>query len=106
MKKVILVLAILLMVGCSKKPDVVCTEKSDVFKTNVELYFEGEKLTKATSVREYEEEALAKQVCATLGDKVKCYKNKVEVNDYLKSYLGNNKSEVIKILESQGLSCK
>ena len=72
MKKVILVLVVLLMVGCSKKPDVVCTEKSDVFKTNVELYFEGEKLTKATSVSEYEEEALAKQVCATLGDKVKC----------------------------------
>ena len=106
MKKVILILVVLLMVGCSKKADVVCTEERDFYKTTVELYFEDEKLTNATSISEYEEEALAKQICSTLEEKVKCYKNKVEIKDYLKSYIGNNKSDVIKDLEYQGLSCK
>lgn len=106
MKKIVIILIVLLMVGCSKKPNVTCTEENDIFKTKVELYFENDKLTKAISISEYEEEALAKQVCTTLGDKVTCYKNKVEVNDYLNSYIGENKEEVIKTLESQGLTCK
>lgn len=106
MKKIILLITIIMLVGCSKKADVVCTQSNEFFTTNVELYFENNKLKDAISISEYESESLANQICSTLGDKVKCYKNKVEINDYIKNDIGNSKSDVIKKIESQGLSCK
>ncbi len=106
MKRVMLLITILMLVGCSKKADLVCKEKEDLYTTNVELYFKNNVLTSANSISEYNDENLAKQICATLGNKVRCYKNKVEIIDYLNDYIGKSKYDVLEKLESQGLTCK
>lgn len=106
MKKFILLFLTIMLVGCSKKADVVCTEKTDDFTTKVELYFKDDKLVDAINISEYSDEKLANQVCSKLGDKVKCYKNKIEIVDYINSYVGSNKNEVINKLKSQGMTCK
>lgn len=106
MKKVIILLTVLLMVGCSKKADMECIETSEFYTTKVELYFDGNNLKNITSISEYNDESLAKQVCATLGDKVKCYKNRIEITDYMNGYIGTNKDDAINVLKGQGLTCK
>ena len=106
MKRVMLLITILMLVGCSKKADLVCKEKEDLYTTNVELYFKNYVLTSANSISEYNDENLAKQICATLGNKVRCYENKVEIIDYLNDYIGKSKYDVLEKLESQGLTCK
>lgn len=109
MKKIFLLITVLMLVGCSKKgwkADIVCTEKNDLYTTNVELYFKNGELTDAISISEYKDEDLANQICATLGEKVKCYKNKVEIVDYMKDYMGKSKYDVLERLEGQGLTCK
>lgn len=106
MKKIILLITILMLVGCSKKADTICTQEGELFTTKVELFFENNILTNATSISEYESENLANQICSTLGDKVKCYENKVEIIDYIKPHVGKTKNDVIKTLNSQGFICK
>ncbi len=106
MKKIILLIITLTLVGCTKKADLVCTEKTELYTTTVELNFENDKLKEAISISEYKDEELANQICNTLGEKVKCYKNKVQIIDYMKDYLGNSKYTIQKQLENQGFSCK
>ena len=95
-----------MLVGCSKKADLVCTEETELYTTIVELNFKNNELEEAISISEYKDEELANQICNTLGDKVKCYKNKVQINDYMKDYLGNSKYTIQKELENQGFNCK
>lgn len=106
MKKIILLIIMIMLVGCTKKVDLVCTEKNELYTTTVELNFENDELKEAISISEYKDEALAKEICNALNDKVKCYKNKVQIIDYMKDYLGNSKYNVQKELESQGFNCK
>ena len=58
MKKIFLLITVLMLVGCSKKADIVCTEKNDLYTTNVELYFKNGELTNAISISEYKDEDL------------------------------------------------
>lgn len=106
MKKIFLILIVLLMVGCSKKVDIVCTEKNDIFISKVELYFKNNELVNAISISEYNEKTLANQVCLALGDKVKCYENKIEILNYTDNFVNKNKNDVINDLKSQGFTCK
>lgn len=106
MKKIILLITLLTLVGCTKKADLVCTEENELYTTKVELNFKNDKLEEAISISEYKDEELANQICNSLGDKVKCYKNKVQINDYMKDYLGNSKYTIQKELENQGFNCK
>lgn len=106
MKKIILLIIMIMLVGCSKKADLVCTEETELYTTIVELNFKNNELEEAISISEYKDEELANQICNTLGDKVKCYKNKVQINDYMKDYLGNSKYTIQKELENQGFNCK
>lgn len=105
MKKIIILIVAIMLVGCSKKADIVCTETNEIFTTNVELYFEDNKLIDAVSISEYKSETLVEQICSNLGEKVKCYKNKIEITNYLDNLKGEGKTNVIKQLEAQGLSC-
>ena len=106
MKKIILLIIMIMLVGCTKKADLVCTEENELYTTKVELNFKNDKLEEAISISEYKDEELANQICNSLGDKVKCYKNKVQINDYMKDYLGNSKYTIQKELEKQGFNCK
>ena len=106
MKKIILLIIMIMLVGCTKKADLVCTEENELYTTKVELNFKNDKLEEAISISEYKDEELANQICNTLGDKVKCYKNKVQINDYMKDYLGNSKYTIQKELENKGFNCK
>ena len=106
MKKIILLIIMIMLVGCSKKADLVCTEETELYTTIVELNFKNNELEEAISISEYKDEELANQICNTIGDKVKCYKNKVQINDYMKDYLGNSKYTIQKELENQGFNCK
>lgn len=106
MKKIILLIIMIMLVGCTKKADLVCTEENELYTTKVELNFKNDKLEEAISISEYKDEELANQICNSLGDKVKCYKNKVQINDYMKDYLGNSKYTIQKELENQGFNCK
>ena len=106
MKKIILLIIMIMLVGCSKKADLVCTEETELYTTTVELNFKNNELEEAISISEYKDEELANQICNSLGDKVKCYKNKVQINDYMKDYLGNSKYTIQKELENQGFNCK
>ena len=106
MKKIILLIIMIMLVGCSKKADLVCTEETELYTTIVELNFKNNELEEAISISEYKDEELANQICNSLGDKVKCYKNKVQINDYMKDYLGNSKYTIQKELENQGFNCK
>ena len=106
MKKIILLIIMIMLVGCTKKADLVCNEENELYTTKVELNFKNDKLEEAISISEYKDEELANQICNTLGDKVKCYKNKVQINDYMKDYLGNSKYTIQKELENQGFNCK
>ena len=106
MKKIILLIIMIMLVGCTKRADLVCTEENELYTTKVELNFKNDKLEEAISISEYKDEELANQICNSLGDKVKCYKNKVQINDYMKDYLGNSKYTIQKELENQGFNCK
>lgn len=106
MKKIILLIVLLTLVGCTEKADIVCTEKNELYTSTIKLYFKNDKLTEASSVSEYKDEDLAKQVCSSLGEKVKCYKNKIEIVDFMNDYIGEEKSLIIKNMESQDLTCK
>ena len=106
MKKIISLIIMIMLVGCTKKADLVCTEENELYTTKVELNFKNDKLEEAISISEYKDEELANQICNSLGDKVKCYKNKVQINDYMKDYLGNSKYTIQKELENQGFNCK
>ena len=106
MKKIILLIIMIMLVGCTKKADLVCTEENELYTTKVELNFKNDKLEEAISISEYKDEELANQICNSLGDKVKCYKNKVQIIDYMKDYLGNSKYTIQKELENQGFTCK
>lgn len=106
MKKIILLITILALVGCSKKADLICTEENELYTTTVELNYENDKLKEAISISEYKDEELATQICNNLSDKVKCYKNKVQIIDYMKDYIGESKYTTQKLLESQGFTCK
>ncbi len=106
MKKIIILITVLLLVGCNKKADIICTDKNDLYTTNVELYLKNNNLVTASSISIYKSEDLVNQICSSLGTKVKCYKNKIEIIDFMNDYIGKSKYEVIEKLESQGLSCK
>lgn len=106
MKKIILLIIMIMLVGCTKKADLVCTEENELYTTKVELNFKNDKLEEAISISEYKDEELANQICSALSDKVKCYKNKVQIVDYMKDYLGNSKYTIQKELENQGFTCK
>ena len=106
MKKIILLIIMIMLVGCTKKADLVCTEENELYTTKVELNFKNDKLEEAISISEYKDEELANQICSALSDKVKCYKNKVQIVDYMKDYLGNSKYTIQKEQENQGFTCK
>lgn len=106
MKKTLLLFLILILVGCTKKADVICTNQNDLFTTEVGLYFNGNNLTDAYSISTYKDESFAKQVCESLGDKVKCYESNVEIVSFYDNYKNTLKFSVINDLEKQGFICK
>ena len=92
--------------GCSKKPSIVCESQNDLFTTEVGLYFDGNNLKDAYSISTYKEESLATQVCDVLGEKVKCYKNNVEIVSFYDNYKNSTKFSIVNDLENQGFVCK
>jgi len=106
MKKLLPFFLILLFTGCTKKADIICTTKTDLFTTEVGLYFKENTLTEAYSISTYENESFAKQVCESLGNKVRCYDNNVEIVSFYDNYKDSTKFSIINDLENQGFSCK
>lgn len=106
MKKILIIILVMLVTGCSDKADILCTNKGELFTTEVGLYFKGNTLTDAYSISTYEDEGIAKQVCETLGNKVKCYQNNIEIVSFYDSYKNLTKYSIITNLEDQGFTCK
>ena len=53
MKKLLPFFLILLFTGCTKKADIICTTKTDLFTTEVGLYFKENTLKEAYSISTY-----------------------------------------------------
>ena len=106
MKKALFIFLILLVTGCSKGADIICTSSTDIFSTEVGLYFDGNNLVDAYSISTYDEESFALQVCDTLGEKVNCYKNNVEIVSFYDNYKESTKFSIVSDLERQGFTCK
>ena len=106
MKRIIIALLVVVLCGCSKRADVVCYEENDLFKTRVELYFDENVLVSANSISEYENEKMASQVCSMLGDKVRCYENKVEIVSFYENNKDMPKNYLIDDLKAQGFTCE
>lgn len=106
MKKILLLFLILMITGCAKKADVICTSKNELFTTEVGLYFDGNMLIDAYNISAYDDESFAQQICESLGDRVKCYESNVEIVSFYDSYKNTTKFSVISDLEKQGFICK
>jgi len=106
MKKVFIFLLIVLLVGCTKKADIVCTSSTELYTTTVELYFNDNILENAYNFSTYKDKSLAEQVCTTLGDKVRCYENNVEIVSFYENNKGLSKYTIVNNLEQQGFTCK
>ena len=106
MKKTLFIFLIFIVTGCTKKADMLCTSQTDLFKTEIGLYFNGNNLVDAYNISTYDDESFALQVCEALGNKVSCYDNKVEITSFYEKYKDLTKYSIVSDLEKQGFTCK
>ena len=88
MKKIILLIIMIMLVGCTKKADLVCTEENELYTTKVELNFKNDKLEEAISISEYKDEELDNfympdNICG-MQEKLRLYVDDVAMEDIMR----------------------
>jgi len=112
MKKILLILCIFLLVGCTNK--LTCTITDEIGTGKMEFTFKNDSIIKLRSTLEFSSEDDAKAVCSLykdikiVGSKVICESRKVtlESTDVTMQYKDLSKKEIKKQLEEDGYSCK
>lgn len=109
MKKIIILITILMLVGCSKKR--VCNKNENNENTNITIISEKEKIKKIQIKTEFENEEEANNYCTLLkliDVDIECNKNTIIYKNY-KDYLDvsiENADELISYLNGNNYNCK
>ncbi|MBP5683754.1 MAG: hypothetical protein J6X02_00680 [Bacilli bacterium] len=119
MKKYLLagIIGLLLLTGCGKKADIVCTTSMDYSGITMDRTYYGYltdgKISKFESEVIVSDEGTAQLLCTALqqeevlGTKVECDGKKVTtVNESGGEYAKQSKAEFVKAAEAEGMTCK